>query len=650
MNPTKEETNEQASQSQDELGSLNLESMFKTQDCEKLLNLTPRMKTDVRNACTPSAGTPLRHTMLTQATPGSKRKHSLSPDLCNIETRNSFAALSEEKPAAKKPKKLDFTNEAQDHQDLDLNGFQTVRGKKNKTSFEDKIENSEEKTKTNSSSGFIYVIFTIITGRAFSPKHAETLARAFKTHLKGELNEKLAEFTKMGPIFQIRQGLLNKTKSFKFNNLGLPQLKMEIRENSPNKTKNNKKQENKTKKEEILSKGVVELEGMDLDQFENTYDFERNNIIGFNTILNKLGKRTNKAIITFSTKIAPLKIIGELFSKKVSPLLYNVIRCSACQKFGHVGKKCRSNFFVCTYCAGAHPSSTCTVKYNPYYYTCANCSGNHTTFYQQCPTYLKYKAIIDQKNDTIKAEWEKRIKETEITTQKNEIKNTPPTKTCKKDNKKIQQITKTEIKNTGNAIISKTTLATILKTLLNPNNLNLLQTMDEETRNKTIDEIIEKPTSFEKQDEIKKINNQTQNKTETHLTKNTQNESDPAIGNETPETPETPETMEEITQPKTYAEITSPKNTDIAVPSTQRSTTPTEKKEKIAEQLETVVKKTTKTKSSSQPNTIGQIGHRQQSAVNRRKMAALRNRSLGTAGTDFSRSMLSNLQLNKTKN
>ena len=47
----------------------------------------------------------------------------------------------------------------------------------------------------------------------------------------------------MGPIFQIRKGLINKVKSFNFNNLGLPHLKMEIRENTPRKTTNNKKQE-----------------------------------------------------------------------------------------------------------------------------------------------------------------------------------------------------------------------------------------------------------------------------------------------------------------------------------------------------------------------------------------------------------------------
>ena len=214
-----------------------------------------------------------------------------------------------------------------------------MQGKKTKASFEDTIAESPPKS---NNSGIIYVIFTIVTGRAFSPKHAETLARAFKNHLKGELNEKIAEFTKMGPIFQIRKGLINKVKSFNFNNLGLPHLKMEIRETTPRKSTNNKKQENKLKKEEYQSKGVVELEGMGLDQFEETYNFENNNIVGFTTILNKLGKKTNKAIITFNTKIAPLKIIGELFSKKVSPLLYNTIRCSGCQKFGHIGKKMQS--------------------------------------------------------------------------------------------------------------------------------------------------------------------------------------------------------------------------------------------------------------------------------------------------------------------
>ena len=242
MNPTPTKTNEQASPSQINLPTPKIENLTKTQAGGEDVISTPRGKMGHDKLTDPPQtplGTPLRK-YLTQATPGSKRKHSPSPHHCNIETRNSFAALSGEKPTAKKPKKLSFTSTAQDHNDLesDSEGFIKVQGKKTKASFEDTIAESPPKS---NNSGIIFVIFTIVTGRAFSPKHAETLARAFKNHLKGELNEKIAEFTKMGPIFQIRKGLINKVKSFNFNNLGLPHLKMEIRENTPRKTTNNKK-------------------------------------------------------------------------------------------------------------------------------------------------------------------------------------------------------------------------------------------------------------------------------------------------------------------------------------------------------------------------------------------------------------------------
>ena len=243
-------------------------------------------------------------------------------------------------------------------------------------------------------------------------------------------------------------------------------------------------------------------------------------------------------------------------------------------------KKCKNSYFVCAYCAGAHPSSTCAAKYNPYCYTCANCSGNHTTFYQYCPAYLKYKATIDRKNESIKAEWEHRTKENAISTKKDE---TPLARTNKKENQKIQKISKTEIRSTGNAIISKNTLATILKTILNPHNLSALQAMNEETRNKTIDEIVEKPIAFEKQTDFEITPTNpiilTQEMPTNHNIE-TKNEQNLEMETETPETPE------EHKQKKSYAEITSPKNTE----GSQKSNS-TKTNEKITEQLKTVIKK-----------------------------------------------------------
>ena len=106
MNPTPTKTNEQASPSQINLPTPKIENLTKTQAGGEDVISTPRGKMGHDKLTDPPQtplGTPLRK-YLTQATPGSKRKHSPSPDHCNIETRNSFAALSGEKPTAKNPK------------------------------------------------------------------------------------------------------------------------------------------------------------------------------------------------------------------------------------------------------------------------------------------------------------------------------------------------------------------------------------------------------------------------------------------------------------------------------------------------------------------------------------------------------------------
>ena len=91
-----------------------------------------------------------------------------------------------------------------------LTGSLKLVDKDKKTAFQDKIENAE----TSKDNAFIYVVIALFTGRSFGLKHAETLTRLLKAHLRGELNERVAELTKLGTIFQIRQGLLNTVKSF----------------------------------------------------------------------------------------------------------------------------------------------------------------------------------------------------------------------------------------------------------------------------------------------------------------------------------------------------------------------------------------------------------------------------------------------------
>ena len=376
--------------------------------------------------------------------------------------------------------------------------------RKTTPAFQEKTENAQ----TGKDNGFIFVVFILLTGRSFGIKQAETLTKSLKAYLKGELNERVAEFTKLDPIFQIRQGLINKVKSFNFQNLGLPQLKMEIKSGSPSKStqpKKGKNQEPQKDKTHPTSKGVVDLEGMTMEQFEDTYDYFKNDIMGFTYILNKQGRKTGKAILTFGSTVAPLKIVGELFSKNIAPLLYNIIRCTACQKYGHIAKNCRSKFFACAYCAFPHPTSACQVRHQKWLHAYANCSGHHPAFYQMCPTYMKYKNLIDSKNKKVKTEWEERIRQTQAAQV-----TAAPAATVSQVNNGIQthtpsapqSVIKTDMQEKGNTLVNKSTLAAILHTLLHPTNLTVLQSMDEKERNNTINRIIENPSEYQKKDEV----------------------------------------------------------------------------------------------------------------------------------------------------
>ena len=109
--------------------------------------------------------------------------------------------------------------------------------------------------------------------------------------------------------------------------------------------------------------------------------------------------------------------------------------------------------------------------------------------------------------------------------------------------------------------------------------------MNEETRNKTIDEIVEKPIAFEKQTDFEMKITPTKpiiltQEMPTNRNIETKNEQNLEMETETPETPE------EHKQKKSYAEITSPKNAE----GSQKSSS-TKTNEKVTEQLKTVIKK-----------------------------------------------------------
>ena len=63
-------------------------------------------------------------------------------------------------------------------------------------------------------------------------------------------------------------------------------------------------------------------------------------------------------------------------------------QCYNCQKFRHQSMECQlksQGKQVCRYCSGSHDGRTCPHKSNTSMYKCANCGGNHTSTYRDCP-------------------------------------------------------------------------------------------------------------------------------------------------------------------------------------------------------------------------------------------------------------------------
>ncbi|KAL7281859.1 hypothetical protein ACG7TL_003324 [Trametes sanguinea] len=76
-------------------------------------------------------------------------------------------------------------------------------------------------------------------------------------------------------------------------------------------------------------------------------------------------------------------------------------RCARCQSYdGHFARDCKAEGDVCATCAGAHPTSECSVR-DPRLYRCANCQEDgHAAWDHSCPTLRsKVRARIARRAD-----------------------------------------------------------------------------------------------------------------------------------------------------------------------------------------------------------------------------------------------------------
>ena len=82
-------------------------------------------------------------------------------------------------------------------------------------------------------------------------------------------------------------------------------------------------------------------------------------------------------------------LYGEHF--KVEPFVQQpkAHQCYKCQNFGHPAKWC-SRKLRCQYCSEeGHSGKDCILHGEVHEYKCANCNGQHSATYSQCPAYIK---------------------------------------------------------------------------------------------------------------------------------------------------------------------------------------------------------------------------------------------------------------------
>ena len=100
---------------------------------------------------------------------------------------------------------------------------------------------------------------------------------------------------------------------------------------------------------------------------------------------------TNALLLTFCTAEIPESLkLRPGFSIRVRQYIPLPRRCFKCQRYGHVGKFCRSNIAICVNCGLEEHEGTDCIR-SP---TCINCEGAHAANYKQCDRYKFEKEIL----------------------------------------------------------------------------------------------------------------------------------------------------------------------------------------------------------------------------------------------------------------
>ena len=171
-----------------------------------------------------------------------------------------------------------------------------------------------------SSPSLIYITFALLSKTFIHHDLATKICNAFFKHIgdRCTANSENHQIT-----FGIKPYLLNKAQQFLNQSNGLPSMKTVIKISQNLREISLSTKENANQKKTVYSKGLVDTNGANENQFKEMFSFNLNDITAFQPIRNKKGNNTGKAILTFSMCVLPLKIHGNDQEKEINPLLLN---------------------------------------------------------------------------------------------------------------------------------------------------------------------------------------------------------------------------------------------------------------------------------------------------------------------------------------
>ena len=105
-------------------------------------------------------------------------------------------------------------------------------------------------------------------------------------------------------------------------------------------------------------------------------------------------KDTNTFVFTFNTSVLPKQLKVAFLCVSVDPYIPNLLRCYACQVFGHHENKCHREE-ICANCGQAKHSADGTDCKRPP--KCFNCKEDHPANSRQCQAWHSEKEILKVK-------------------------------------------------------------------------------------------------------------------------------------------------------------------------------------------------------------------------------------------------------------